>query len=369
MNFFLSGYYGYDNAGDEAVLAAILDHIGALAPHASFTVTAGDPARTSQNHGAGRQLRAIGRQNPRELLSAIRACDVFISGGGSLLQDVTSVRNVVYYTSLIRIARLSRKPAMIYAQGVGPLNHSRSQKLARIAMNRASLITLRDEDSAALLRRIGVTRAIEVTADPVWALRGMREEGGGRSKEGGVGRFPNSSLLPPPSSLPLWGVALRSWPGEQGSESTARFVAALRVAAQAAKARLRFLPMQHPADFAILQGAGVADDEICGVPWQHPRVTMAQIWECDAVIAMRLHALIFAAAGHVPCVAVNYDPKVQSLAQKIGAPLIGGAAPDDLTGLQAAIASAKPINANLLKDLQAKARRNAALAVGLTNYD
>ncbi len=367
MNFFLSGYYGYDNAGDEAVLAAILDHIGALKPQGSFTVTAGDAARVEQNHGGGRNLRAIGRQNPKQLVPAIRACDVFISGGGSLLQDVTSVRNVVYYTSLIRFARLSRKPVMIYAQGVGPLRKRFSQKLARAAMQSARVITLRDDDSAALVRKLGVTRKIEVTADPVWALGGMRDEGGGMKRalraEGAA-----SSLIPHPSSL-IWTVALRSWPGEQGSESTARFVTALRAAAQAAEARLRFLPMQHPADFAILQGAGVKDDEIDGAPWQHPRQTMTQIGACDVVIAMRLHALIFAAAQSVPCVAVNYDPKVQSLAQRIGAPLIGSASPDDLAGLQSAIASAKPIDAGVLSELQTKARRNAELAVGVTNYD
>ncbi|HEY0073356.1 MAG TPA: polysaccharide pyruvyl transferase CsaB [Abditibacteriaceae bacterium] len=358
MNFFLSGYYGYDNAGDEAVLAAILSHIGAIEPQASFTVTAGDPAQTERNHGAGRKLRAIARQNPRQLVPAIHACDVFISGGGSLLQDVTSVRNVVYYTSLIRMARLSRKPVMIYAQGVGPLRNKISQKLARAAMQSARIITLRDEESAALLRRIGVGRNIQVTADPVWAL-----EGGRRKDEGGKD---SSSFRLHPSSLQTWAVGLRSWPGEAGIESTRRFVAALRDAANARGARLRFFPMQHPADFAILQGAGVNEEEIDGAPWRHPRETLQRIGECDLMIAMRLHALIFAGAVQVPSVAVNYDPKVASLARIMGAPLLENATPHELKRVPDLIGQARPMDEKRLRDLQNKARYNAELAVALT---
>ena len=351
MNFFLSGYYGYDNAGDEAVLAAIIDHIGAVNPEAGFTVTAGDPARTEANHGAGRKLRAIGRQNPKQLAPAIRACKVFISGGGSLLQDVTSVRNVVYYTSLIRMARLSRKPIMIYAQGVGPLRNSLSRKLARVAMQSARIITLRDEESAALLRRIGVTRNIQVTADPVWAL--------------GV-TIDDLRLTNGQSPLErTWAVGLRSWPGEAGVESTRQFVEALRQAAEGSGARLRFFPMQYPADFAILQGAGVKEEEIDGAPWRHPRETLRRISECNLMIAMRLHALIFAGAAQVPCVAVNYDPKVASLARIMNAPLIESATAQELKRLPDVINQARPMDKNKLQGLQKKARFNAELAVAL----
>ncbi|HVF10586.1 MAG TPA: polysaccharide pyruvyl transferase family protein, partial [Abditibacteriaceae bacterium] len=181
MKFLLSGYYGFANAGDEAVLAAILDALDARVPRAvEFVVTSGDPAQTTAMHNSdARRITAVPRGHPRLLVQAMRACDVFISGGGSLLQDVTSLRNVVYYTALIRFAQLARKPVMIYAHGIGPLQKPLSQKLARIAIQRARVVTVRDEDSRALLRRIGVRREIEVTADPVWALEPDGDQAGG----------------------------------------------------------------------------------------------------------------------------------------------------------------------------------------------
>ncbi|MDQ3813134.1 MAG: polysaccharide pyruvyl transferase CsaB [Armatimonadota bacterium] len=355
MNFLLSGYYGFDNAGDEAVLAAILDELGARVPeNTRFIVTSGDPANTVALHStASRHVEAIPRQHPRALLQAMRACDVFISGGGSLIQDATSLRNVVYYTSLIRFARLLRKPVMIYAQGVGPLRQTLSQKLARAAMQGARVITVRDEDSKELLRRIGVTRKIEVTADPVWAL----QPGGMRDEEQS-------------SRQPLrWNVSLRSWldsaTEDGGVEPVRRTIAILRTAASAVGARLRFLPMQPAKDRTLVEACGAQSDEIFETEVLHPRDVMAACGRCDVMIAMRLHALIFAAAQGVPCVAINYDPKVEALAKMIGAPMIQDASAGEFAKLPTAITAARPMAPQLLARLQEKARRNAELAAAL----
>ncbi len=86
--------------------------------------------------------------------------------------------------------------------------------------------------------------------------------------------------------------------------------------------------------------------------------------ECDLMIAMRLHALIFAAAQGVPCVAVSYDPKVASLAQLIGAPVISDASEGELAKLQNTGSIQAP-SAALIAEMQSKARRNAELAANL----
>jgi polysaccharide pyruvyl transferase CsaB len=345
-NFFLSGYYGYDNAGDEAVLAAILEAISLRQPGATFTVTAGDLATTVRRHSSHlHPVTAVGRQEARGLLAGIKACDVFISGGGSLLQDITSLRNIIYYTSLIRFAQLARKPVMIYAQGIGPLLRPRSQKLARIAVERARAVTVRDDDSKALLRRIGVRREIEITADPVWALQ--------------PGEFSDGDS-------PVWAASLRPWNGyvfDPAQDPQIRD--GLQSVAQKHDARWRFVPMQPESDAPIMSPLGRPGDTLLDVNGLHPRDIMARCGNCNVMVAMRLHALIFAAAQGIPCIAISYDPKVDALSRILGAPLLTGLGPAEIARLPEAIHTAKPMEAARLETLQRAARRNAEIAVSL----
>ena len=123
--------------------------------------------------------------------------------------------------------------------------------------------------------------------------------------------------------------------------------------------------MQPTVDRVLIEACGVGPDEITATEGLHPREIMAAAGRCDVMVAMRLHALIFAAAQNAPCVAINYDPKVASLAAMIGAPLISSSNDAELAKLPAAIAAARPIAPDLLAKLRRKARYNAELAVGL----
>lgn len=350
VRIFLSGYYGYANAGDEAVLAAILEHFSAELSQrgqpAEFIVTSGDSAQTLGWHGSPNYvLRVIGRQNPRELLAGIRGCDVFVSGGGSLLQDVTSLRNVAYYTGLIRLAALSRKPVAIYAQGVGPLRRSLSRKLARAAMQKANVITVRDQASRDLLRQIGVSRPIEVTADPVWGLSSSQD------------------AAPEPDA---WTVSLRTWVGENTEGKG--FNSALAQVAREKGARLRLLPMQPEHDEPVCrkylhEHGEAARDQVLEAKGLGPREMVSLAAGGSLMIAMRLHALIFAASRGVPCVAVNYDPKVQALAQIIGAPCLDDL--DDAARLRDAVEEARALSLERRHELADLARSNARRALEL----
>lgn len=351
MRFLLSGYYGYQNAGDEAVLAAITQQIGALAPGAQFVATSGAPAQTTAQYAACREysLRAVARDDFKNLWLEIKACDVFLSGGGSLLQDVTSLRNIVYYTSLLRMAAIAKKPAMIYAQGIGPLKKSLSQKLTRMALNHKNtrVITVRDPESKALLQKIGVRKNIEVTADPVWALEAR-----------------DSSPTAPHATSRRWMVSLRSWLDESTPGAEGALLKSIRAAAAKENATLQFLAMQPARDGTLMESLGVQKNEILQTETLTPQEIMALTGRCDLMIAMRLHALIFAAAQRVPCIAVSYDPKVSALAKLIGAPIIANASETELAKLQNAAGAAPPSTPGVAA-LQSKAQRNAELAVEL----
>ena len=338
MNFLINGYFGFANAGDEAVLAAMLADLRALRPDATFTATSGDVAQTRALHNC----QAVGRQSPREVMEAIKNCDVFLSGGGSLLQDVTSVRNVVYYTTMLRMARLAGRPTMMYAQGVGPLTSPVSRQLARLAFQSADVATVRDPDSALLLRTLGVTRAVEITADPVWGL---------------------APTTPVERIEKRWVVALRSWPG-QDEGAVGRIIQALRAAASEQGATLKFLAMQPGPDDEVTAGL-VEENEKLETRGKSPAEIVALAASGEVMIAMRLHALIFAASQGAPTVALSYDPKVAALAKLWGAPLLESPSEEALAALPQGIERASAPSAALLAKWRSAARRNAELAVGL----
>ena len=109
----LSGYYGFDNSGDEAVLQSILLALRAEGEAAGIRVEpivlSGNPDRTRRMYG----VEAVHRMKPTELLKAIRRCDGVISGGGSLLQDATGKLSIPYYLGVLKLAQWLGKPTYI----------------------------------------------------------------------------------------------------------------------------------------------------------------------------------------------------------------------------------------------------------------
>lgn len=299
MKIALSGYYGFDNAGDEALLSAITSSIHRLEPAAEFVVFSGAPENTAARHG----IRAIYYKSPVQVWRELRSSDLLISGGGSIFQDVTSARSLAYYISVVALAKLLGKPVIFYAQGVGPIKRRSSKFLMRLVGNRVDIITLRDEASSRFLLELGVTRPpLLVTADPVFALSP------GPSEEDKIEVLLAQAGL---TSQPLIGVAVRKWPALEGYQpGLARLLD--RLAGRGYQ--IVFVPMAYPEDVAearrvaqLMQAPSLVLDESLKSA-EH----LALIARMKLMIAMRLHALIFAANRGVPFAGISYDPKVEA---------------------------------------------------------
>jgi polysaccharide pyruvyl transferase CsaB len=310
----VSGYYGCGNTGDEAVLAGIVESFARRAGQgaARFTVLSQDPRDTEQRHG----LAAVDRMSLAAVRETLRSSDLLLSGGGSLLQDTTSVRSLVYYLWIARLGLRARVPVMFYAQGIGPLRRPVSRILTRVVANRVARITVRDPGSAELLRRIGVTRPpVEVTADPAFALTPALEERVRdiRSRAGITGIE---------SGSPVVGVAIRPWRADGGTKP-GMLAQLCDIVAESTGAQIAFIPMQPPGDIdtSTSVAAAMRRGDAARVVREHllPREALGLVGSMNALIAMRLHALIFAAAaGGVPMVALSYDPKVTQLMEGLG---------------------------------------------------
>ena len=305
MKVLLSGYYGFDNAGDEAVLYAIVQALREVKSDVEITVLSNQPEKTSSQLG----VCAVDRWSKSGLIKAVKKCDVFVSGGGSLLQDVTSKNGILYYLGLIKLAQVLKKKVMIYAQGIGPVNNSRNRKLIRKILNKVDVITVRDLDSRMELIQMGVYREIMVCSDPVLGIPVDAisvDEGKALLTQNGLQDWTKPILM----------VAARNW---HEKENLFNEIAICCDNAVKNDWQIVFVPFHYPEDVETgkeialrmqsTSAVTVLDDNYT------PQQTMAILKNANMILGMRLHSLIMGAALLKPMIALSYDPKVESFMQ------------------------------------------------------
>lgn len=301
----ISGYYGFNNAGDEAMLYAILRSLRVLYPHAEITVISGRPEETARNF----PVRAVPRFGAWPILKSLLASDLLISGGGSLLQDVTSSRSLLYYLSIIFAGIFFRKKVFLYGQGIGPLHRRWVCRLLGRVLSHVDAITVRDEKSSDFLKRLGVTAPVYTTADSVLSLPQVSlDKGKEILAQAGV-----------PAGKKLVGVSVRNWLGEE--TWVPRFRDYIRKLAEDPHTEIVFIPMQYPEDKKTAEKiAGILPKgtvHYLDGSFTAPEL-MSIIGNLDLLVGMRLHALIFAALMHVPLLGISYDPKIDNFLSTIG---------------------------------------------------
>lgn len=289
----LSGYYGKGNGGDEALLASLLQM---LPTHVEPLVLSGDPAKTRDQY----QVETCDRMNAFEVLAALRQSDLFIWGGGSLIQDTTSLRNPFYYGGLMGLAQSLQLKTIAWAQGIGPLNHPITRWLAKSLFTGCTAVSVRDQGSAALLTEWGVPFVL--APDPVWALESL--------PVGGLWNFP----------APRVAVNLRTC----SDLTPARFevlAKALIDFQKATKTFILLLPFQLSHDLSLAESLHRLMPETSEIlSLENPRELKGIFRGVEMVIGMRYHSLIMAATEECRCFALSYDPKVTRLMSEINIP-------------------------------------------------
>lgn len=304
MRIVISGYYGFENIGDEAILFAIIRSLKEMDPQMEVVVLSGNPAYTKEKH----QVDAVSRWNLKKMASAIRKADLMISGGGSLFQDQTSNKNIWYYAGVIKLARWLKKPVLVYAQGIGPVSRRRNQQLVKKIFQSVQLITVRDVYSRQSLETFGVTNPIQIVPDPVLGID--------------PAEFQSKWLAEKDITQKKLAVSVRAW--SQDLSYLKKIAMALDDLAAKGYA-IVFIPMHGVYDEKtsrqlkklMRQNAYIA-------PWGCSiNEKIAIIKESDVLLGMRLHALIFAAIGNTPFAALSYDPKIDAFTSIVDQTFIG----------------------------------------------
>lgn len=355
----ISGYYGFGNSGDDAILLAIINNLRSIKKNIRIVVLSKNPKDTAANYG----VDSINRFNLFEVMRTMRKTKVFLNGGGNLIQDVTSTRSLVYYLTTIYLAKLMGLRVMLYANGIGPVSRSFNRYFTSKIINLVDIITLREEASKLELEDLGVTKPqIIVTADPALGLEPASpdEIQDILSREG------------IPADRPLVGFSIRKWKGYE------RYSHVIAQAADYVKEKYNaeslFIPLHFPSDLSVAEdiASKMKHDSYILRKSYGVEKTLGIMKRLDMVLGMRLHALIYSASLSVPVIGLIYDPKIYGFLEYVKQPSGGNVENLDLENLKKLIDEVwnnKTSIAKQLEDnnriLKRKAFENAEIAIRL----
>lgn len=303
----VSGYYGFHNSGDDALLKALIADIKKYRESPELVVLSANPRETRENY----RVKAVNRFNIPAILRHIKRADMLISGGGTLIQDATSTQSLIYYLTIIKLALKNKLKVMLYANGIGPLSGKGNVRRAAKVLNKVDIITLRDPAARDTLSEMGVDKPeIYVTADPVFGMNGA---------DASYGREILAAFGVPVKEERVLGVSVR-----RTKNTDAGFEQAVAEICDYAAGRYGcfpvFIPMQQSRDEAIsrsIMSRMRSHPAIIDVPLGVNEMISA-VAALDLCLGMRLHSLIYATAASVPLIGIEYDPKIKSFMDYAG---------------------------------------------------
>lgn len=293
----ISGYYGFDNLGDELILRVLTDELKSR--DIRVTVLSANPEKTARTYG----VDAVHRSNVIDIIDALAYTNLFISGGGGLFQDATGPMSPLYYGGLIHLARFFEVPVCVWGQGVGPLKTPLGRWFTAKAFEQCERITVRDEKSKALLESLSDVVQPEVTADPVWLLD--------------VKPVRQSRRKNRPWRV---GISLRPWESltRERLHALADCLKAL-VADSARPVEFVLLPFHQEDDRDMLEvfARHLEQVEIKG-SWSLVSAddVIVELQRCDILLGMRFHSLVLGILMDIPVYGLVYDPKVAALLEQ-----------------------------------------------------
>ena len=305
-NIVVCGSYGRGNAGDDAILKAVVKEIYSVCPDAQICVLSRNPKQTRKNY----RVRSVYTFSVFRVMRAMRRSGLYINGGGSLIQDCTSSRSLYFYLFTIWAAHVCKCRIMMYGCGIGPVSKKLNRFLAARTIDKyADSITLRDPDSFSELKKMGVKMPeMCLAADPTLSLLPAPEAKIRKA-------FENEGLDFGANYICL---AIRNW--HDIVEKIPHIAAAADHAARRYGLKTVLIPMERTKDIPIAEKVLAKMETPASVIRGEYDVytTIGILSKMRIIMAMRLHALVFGAGQSVPAIGIAYDHKVTGFMNYIG---------------------------------------------------
>ncbi|WP_250277926.1 polysaccharide pyruvyl transferase CsaB [[Clostridium] colinum] len=300
INLLIAGYHGYGNCGDEATLMAMTTNIKEMAPDVNITAISHIPELTKTEYN----INSVQRFNAIEVIKAIFKSDIILSGGGTLIQNGTSTRSLLYYLSIIKVAKLFKKKVMLYSNGIGPVNGNINRKLVKMVVNNVDLITLREEFSKNDLLDMGVKKPeIHITADAAFTLKSI-------SDKSAINFLIKEKI---PLDKDIIGVSVRNWSKAKYGDKYIKEIAKACDNMVKQDKTVLFIPMEQPKDIETSKKVmyEMKQDSYILQQSYKPDEILGIIGQTKLILGMRLHTLLFSASKKVPMIGLVYDPKIE----------------------------------------------------------
>ncbi len=288
----ISGYYGFDNFGDEAILGVLINHLRGN----DITVLSSNPEKTGRTHN----VNSLNSFNPKLIVERLPKFDMLISGGGSLLQNVTSNKSLFYYCGLINIMASLKKDVVIFAQGIGPVKGFWGKLIVKSALKKCKYISVRDVKSQELLKSWGIES--NLVCDPIFDLN-----------------------VPTPKRTRKVGIQLRKF----ASLTDELFDEIIKqVALKFSDREIELICFQDSED------EGISKVFLNKLKKKNPTINaniiknltnkevIEKVSEYDYLIGMRFHACLLGLKYGIKTLAISYDPKVETLAKNANIPYL-----------------------------------------------
>lgn len=300
-NILIFGYIGYGNLGDETNLKHLVELIRGVDVGIEMTVVSAAPELTA----AENKIRAIGKPNFFGIIKALRKADLLLGNGGSLFQDVTSMRSLIYYSALIVLAKLFRVKVFLYGQGIGPLRSGIGKKLTGWVLSMANLITVRDRLSIIALAELNVRKPeIHFTAEPLLALD--------KPADGSAGGYWKGMSSGKQIKL---GLIIRQYKFIS-KDFWERLLDCLKWEAHIETYLIPVQPKENGFLRELAARFGLSFLEIKD-GWQQLQQATSGL---DFLVSARLHGLVAGVSQGIPCYGLAADPKVEGFCLQLGIP-------------------------------------------------
>ena len=300
----ISGFYGFHNIGDEAILKTLTQQLRKLDPEIQITVLSHNPEETMEKF----DVKAVKRNDVFKVFGAILRSNILLSGGGSLLQDDTSARSIHYYLAIIRMGLMLRKDVFLISNGIGPIIRESNKKRVAKVINKVNHSTVRDFNSQQLLLDIGVKPdKVSVSVDMVVAMNMQTPEKGEKILK---------QLNMVDSSRKKVAIAIR----QKDFRTEDKRLALIKLAnALAERYNVIFIPFYYKNDTKIYDDIhAFVDPHVYFITEKYNTdVFMSLLENMDILVGSRLHSLIFSLVAEVPFIGISYDPKIENFMHMI----------------------------------------------------